>query len=172
VSELLVHHDDERIRLVSSAGVLLVHVRVRMTHAELVEIHAAQEYLRATAGHHAVFVIVGDIRAEMSERARSFSRRTAAEFADAVVCVAHVVEARGFVGAAVRCVMAGMRAVNRPPYPVREFATTRGAALWMAPLLKEAEIELGFEASPGGLLDWIDRARAPELFDSGQISLS
>jgi hypothetical protein len=167
----IVHHHDEKLRLVSTGGLLLVHVRLRYTHDESVAIHAAQEYLRSSVGRHAVFVIVSDVRAEISERARSFSRRTSAEFADWVVCVANVIEPRGIIGATVRCVMAGLRAINKPPYPVREFASTRSAAMWMAPLLLEADITLPIEAEPGALLEWSELARAPELLDTGQTSI-
>jgi hypothetical protein len=166
-SELLVHHDDERIRLVSAGAVMLVYLRVRFGEDELVEIHAAQEYLRSTVGRHALLVVVGDIRPELSERARSFSRRTTEEFAGSVACLAQVVEARGFTGAAVRCVMAGMRVLTKPPYPVREFSTTRPAAMWMAPQL--AGLELPFTATPERLLDWVDRAREPAFLQSGII---
>jgi hypothetical protein len=168
-SELLVHHDDDRIRLVSTGAVMLVHLRVRFTEEELVEIHAAQEYLRSTVGRHALIVIVGDIRPEMSERTRSFSRRTSDEFASSVVSLAHVVEARGFVGAAVRCVMAGMRVLNKPTYPVREFASTRPATMWMAPQLREPGLELAFEPTADNLYDWIDRAREPGFLQSGIV---
>jgi hypothetical protein len=164
-----VHHDDDRIRLVSTGAVMLVHLRVRLTEDELVEIHAAQEYLRSTVGRHAVIVIIGDIRPEMSERARSFSRRTAEEFAGSVVSVAHVVEARGFIGAAVRCVMAGMRVLNKPTYPVREFATTRPATMWTATQLQEPGLELAFEPTAEKLHDWVDRAREPAFLQSGII---
>lgn len=166
-TELLVHHDDERIRLVSAGAVMFVYLRLRFTEDELVEIHAAQEYLRSTVGRHALIVVVGDIRPEMSERARSFSRRTAEEFAGSVVCLAQVVEARGFVGAAVRCVMAGMRVLTKPDYPVREFASTRPAAIWMAPHLRG--LELPFAPTPERLLDWVERAREPALLQSGIV---
>lgn len=161
------HHDDDRIRLVSSGAVMLVVLRVRFTEDELVEIHAAQEYLRSTVGRHALIVIVGEIRPELSERARSFSRRTSEEFADSVVALAHVVEARGFVGAAVRCVMAGMRVLNKPSYPVREFASTRPAAMWTATQLQEPGLELTFEPTADKLYDWVERAREPSLLQSG-----
>lgn len=166
-SEYLVHHDDDRIRLVSTGALMLVHLRERLTEDELVEIHAAQEYLRSTVGRHALIVIVGDIRPEMSERARSFSRRTSDEFADSVVSLAHVVEARGFVGAAVRCVMAGMRVLNKPSYPVREFASTRPAAMWTAALLREPGLELTFEPTVDKLHGWVERAREPAFLESG-----
>jgi hypothetical protein len=164
-----VHHDDDRIRLVSAGAVMLVHLRVRLTEEELVEIHAAQEYLRSTVGRHALLVIIGDIRPEMSERAREFSRRTAEEFADSVVCIAHVIEARGFVGAAVRCVMAGMRMLNKPSYPVREFASTRPATRWMATQLREPGLQLAFEPDADRLHDWVDLARLPVGLQSGII---
>lgn len=163
------HHDDDRIRLVSSGALMLVVLRVRFTEDELVEIHAAQEYLRSTVGRHALIVIVGDIRPEMSERARSFSRRTSDEFADSVVSLAHVVEARGFIGAAVRCVMAGMRVLNQPSYPVREFASTRPATMWTATLLQEPGLELAFEPTTDNLHDWVERAREPAFLQSGII---
>jgi hypothetical protein len=164
-----VHHDDDRIRLVSSGAVMLVHLRVRFTEDELVEIHAAQEYLRSTVGRHALLVIVGDIRPELSERARSFSRRTSEEFAGAVVSLAHVVEVRGFTGAAVRCVMAGMRVLNKPSYPVREFASTRPAAMWTATMLQEPGLELPFEPTADKLHAWVERAREPAFLQSGVI---
>jgi hypothetical protein len=164
-----VHHDDDRIRLVSAGAVMLVHLRVRFTEEELVEIHAAQEYLRSTVGRHALLVVVGDIRPELSERTRSFSRRTAEEFADSVVCVAHVVEVRGFVGAAVRCVMAGMRVLNKPTYPVRDFANMRPATMWMAAQLHEPGLELAFEPAADKLHEWVERAREPEMLQSGII---
>ncbi|MFO7564914.1 MAG: hypothetical protein R6X02_19875 [Enhygromyxa sp.] len=167
---VIVLHEDEKLRLVASGGVLLAHVRLRFTHEESVAIHGAQEYLRSTVGRHGIIVVVSDVRAELSERARKFSRRTSAEFADWVVCVAHVIEPRGFVGAAVRCVMAGMRAINKPPYPMREFASTRGAALWTTPLLVEAGIELPFSPEPDAMLEWVEHARAPDLFDTGRTS--
>jgi hypothetical protein len=166
-SEYLVHHDDDRIRLVSTGAVLLVHLRVRFTEEELVEIHAAQEYLRSTLGRHALIVIVGDIRPEMSERTRNFSRRTSEEFADSVVSLAHVVEARGFVGAAVRCVMAGMRVLNKPSYPVREFAGTRSATMWTASHLREPGLELAFEPTADKLQAWVEQAREPAFLHSG-----
>jgi hypothetical protein len=166
-SELLVHHDDDRIRLVSAGAVMLVYVRVRFTEDELVEIHAAQEYLRSTVGRHALIVIIGDIRPEMSERARDFSRRTSEEFARSVVSVANVVEARGFIGAAVRCVMAGMRVLNKPAYPVREFSSTRPAAMWTATQLQEPGLELAFEPTAEKLHAWVERAREPSLLESG-----
>jgi hypothetical protein len=166
-SKLLVHHDDDRIRLISAGAVMLVHLRVRCTEDELVEIHAAQEYLRSTVGRHALIVVVGEIRPEMSERARDFSRRTAEEFAGSVACLATVVEARGFIGAAVRCVMAGMRVFNKPSYPVREFASTRPAAAWMIPHLRG--LELAFDPTADRLLDWVDRAREPAFMQSGII---
>jgi hypothetical protein len=166
-----VHHDDERIRLVSAGAVMLVHLRVRFTEEELVEIHAAQEYLRSTVGRHALIVVVGDIRPELSERTRTFSRRTAEEFADSVVCLAHVVEVRGFVGAAVRCVMAGMRVLNQPTYPVREFASTRPATMWMATQMQEPGLELAFEPAAGKLYDWVERAREPAMLQSGIIDV-
>jgi hypothetical protein len=167
----IVHHDDEALRLVSTGGLMLVHIRQRFTHAESVAIHAGHEYLRSSVGRHAVFVIIGDARTELSERARNFSRRTTAEFANWVVCVANVIEPRGVMGATVRCVLAGLRAINKPPYPTREFASTRGAALWMVPIMAAAGIELPIELDPGGLLEWVDRARAHELLDTGQTSL-
>ena len=168
-SELLVHHDDDRIRLVSAGAVMLVHVRVRFTEEELVEIHAAQEYLRSTVGRHALLVVVGDIRPEMSERTRNFARRTAEEFATSVVCVAHVVEARGFVGAAVRWVMAGMRMLNKPTYPMREFTSMRPATAWMAAQLHEPGLELAFEPAADKLQDWVERAREAVQLESGII---
>lgn len=164
----IVHHDDEKLRLVSTGALLLVHVRLRYTHDESVAIHAAQEYLRATVGRHAVMVIVSDVRTEMSERARNFSRRTSAEFADWVVCVANVIEPRGFIGAAVRCIMAGLRAIDKPPYPVREFTSARAAAMWTAPLLVDAGLELPIEADAGALLEWLEHARAHEVLETGQ----
>jgi hypothetical protein len=164
-----VHHADDRIRLVSTGAVLLVHLRVRFTEDELVEIHAAQEYLRSTVGRHALIVIIGDIRPEMSERAREFSRRTSEEFAASVVSVANVVEVRGFIGAAVRCVMAGMRVLNKPSYPVREFASTRPATMWTATMLQEPGLELAFEPTADNLHDWVDRAREPAFLQSGII---
>jgi hypothetical protein len=148
---------------------MLVNVRVRFTEEELVEIHAAQEYLRSTVGRHALLVIVGDIRPEMSERARDFSRRTAEEFSDSVVCLAHVVEVRGFVGAAVRCLLAGMRVLNKPGYPMREFASTRPATAWLATQLREPGLELAFEPNADRLHDWVERARQPEFLQSGII---
>jgi hypothetical protein len=162
-----VHHDDDRIRLVSAGAVMLVYLRVRFTEDELVEIHAAQEYLRSSVGRHALIVVVGEIRPELSERTRNFSRRTAEEFAGSVVCLAQVIEARGFVGAAVRCVLAGMRVLNKPVYPVREFASTRPAAAWMAPLL--SGLELPFEPSADRLFDWVERAREPAFLQSGIV---
>jgi hypothetical protein len=171
-SDLLVHHADDRIRLVSTGAMLLVHVRVRFTEEELVEIHAAQEYLRSTVGRHALIVIIGDIRPEMSERAREFSRRTSDEFTDSVVSVANVIEVRGVIGAAVRCVMAGMRMLNKPSYPIREFASTRAAATWTATLLQEPGLELAFEPTDDNLHDWIDRAREPAFLQSGIIGPS
>lgn len=161
------HHADDRIRLVSTGAVMLVHLRVRFTEDELVEIHAAQEYLRSTVGRHALIVIIGDIRPEMSERARNFSRRTTEEFAGSVVSLANVVEARGFIGAAVRCVMAGMRMLNTPTYPVREFASTRPATMWMATQLQEPGLELAFEPTADKLHDWVERAREPDFLQSG-----
>jgi hypothetical protein len=166
----LVHHDDEKLRLVSTGGLLLAHVRQRFTYDEGLEIHAAQEYLRSTVGRHGVLVIISDIRTELSERTRSFSNRTNAEFADCVVCVAHVIEPRGVVGAAVRCIMAGLRAIQTPPYPIRDFSSSRSAAMWTAPLLAEADIELPIGATSGALLEWMNYVRAPDLLDSGQFS--
>lgn len=167
----IVHHDDDKLRLVSAGALLLVHIRLRFTHEESVAIHAAQESLRATVGRHALLVIVSDVRAELSERARNFSRHTSAEFADWVVCVANVIEPRGLIGATVRCIMAGLRALDQPPYPVREFASVRAAAMWMAPLLRESGITLPIEPEPEALLEWAERVRTPELLDAAQTSL-
>jgi hypothetical protein len=144
-----------------------VSLRVRFTEDELVEIHAAQEYLRSTVGRHALIVVVGEIRPEMSERARDFSRRTAEEFAGSVACLAQVVEARGFVGAAVRCVMTGMRMLHKPGYPVREFSSTRLATAWMVPHLRG--LELPFSPTADRLLDWVDRVREPTFLQSGIV---
>lgn len=165
--ELLVHHDDDRIRVVSAGAVLLVYLRARFGEDELVEIHAAQEYLRSTVGRHAVIVVVGEIRPEMSERTREFSRRTADEFASSVACLAQVIEAGGFAGAAIRCVMAGMRMLYQPDYPVREFATTQAATEWMAPHVRE--LEMPFEPTAERLLDWVERAREPSFLQSGIV---
>jgi hypothetical protein len=171
---VIVHRDDPTLRVVSAGGLLLVHIRQRYTHEEGVVVHAAQEYMRSSVGRHAVYVIVSDIRTELSEHARSLSRRTTAEFADSVVCVANVIEPRGIIGATVRCVMAGVRAINKPPYPVRDFASTRSAAMWMAPLLREADIPLPIALPIGGeaeaLLEWVERARASERRDGEQPS--
>jgi hypothetical protein len=167
----IVHHDDGPLRLVSTGGLLLVHIRQRYTHAEAVAIHAAHEYLRSSVGRHAVFVIIGDARTELSDRARNFSRRTTVEFANSVVCVANVIEPRGVIGATVRCVLAGLRALNNPPYPTREFASTRGAAMWMMPLVLASGMELPIEPDPGALLEWVELARMHELLDTGQTSI-
>jgi hypothetical protein len=164
-----VHHDDDRIRLVSAGALMLVYLRLRFAEDELVEIHAAQEYLRSTVGRHALIVVIGEMRPEMSERTRSFSRRTAEEFEDSVVCLAHVVEARGFIGAAVRCVMAGMRVLNQPSYPVRDFGSTATATMWMATHLREPGLALAFEPTPEKLLDWVERQRDPSLLQSGIV---
>ena len=146
---------------------MLVSMRVRCTEDELVEIHAAQEYLRSTVGRHALIVIVGEMRPEMSERAREFSRRTAEEFADSVACLAQVVEARGIVGAAVRCLMTGMRVLNKQSYPAREFASMPPATAWMIPHLRG--LELPVEPTADRLLDWVDRAREPSFMQSGFV---
>ena len=168
----IVHHDDEKLRLVSAGALLLVHIRLRYTHEESAAVHAVQEDLRATVGRHALLVIVSDVRAELSERARSFSRHTSAEFADWVVCVANVIEPRGLIGATVRCIMAGLRALDQPRYPAREFASVRAAAMWMAPLLRESGIALPFEAESEPLLEWAERVRAPAPLEQPQSSLS
>lgn len=163
-----VQHDDDKLRLVSAGALLLVHIRLRYTHVESAAIHAAQQHLRDTVGRHAVFVIISDVRTELSERARNISRRTTAEFADWVVCVANVIEPRGIIGATVRCIMAGLHALNRPPYPVRDFASTRSAAMWMAPLLREAKVPLPVVPEPDALLEWVTMARAPSQLDREQ----
>jgi hypothetical protein len=156
-----VHHDHERLRLASIGGLLLVHVRLRFTLAESAAIYAAQEQLRESVGRHAIVVIVSDVRTELSDKARSFARRTSVEFADSVVCVAHVIEPRGVIGAAVRCVMAGMRAINQPPYPMREFASSTTATMWTAPQLLAANVDLPIASDPDTLLEWLEYARAP-----------
>lgn len=168
----IVHHDDDKLRLVSAGGLLLVHLRLRYTYEESVAIHAAQAHLRSSVGRHAVFVIVSDLSTELSERARNFSRGTTAEFAEWVVCVANVIEPRGLIGATVRCVMAGLRAINKPPYPAREFASTRSAAMWMAPQLREATLEMPIEPEPEALLEWAELGRAPQLLDTGAAPIT
>jgi hypothetical protein len=167
----IVHHEGETLRLVSSGAFLFVHIRQRYTHEEGLLVHAAQDYLRSSVGRHAVFVIISDVRTELSEHARAISRRTTAEFADWVVCVANVIEPRGIIGATVRCIMAGVRAVNKPPYPVRDFASTRSAAMWLTPLLAEANIPLPIEPEPEALLEWIEHARASEHHGLQQTSM-
>ena len=147
----------------SSGPLLLVCIRQRFTHREMLAIHRAQDELRTTQGRHAVMVVVGTVRTELSERARSIAKQTTDEFTGDVVCVAHVVEATGFVGAAIRCVMAGMRVFNQPKHPIREFATVRGAAMWMEPLMREAGLELDFDCRAASLHEWVTVVRSGEL---------
>lgn len=153
--------DDAKFRMVASGGFLLVDVRRSFDAEHMLAIHEQQAQLVATVGKHAVMVIVGEVRAEMSERARELAKRSSATFREHVACVAHVVEVRGFIGAAIRCVMAGMRALNRPPYPIREFATVGVAARWMLPQMQADAVEmpLGFDADAIDL--WIAQSRAP-----------
>jgi hypothetical protein len=65
--------------------------------------------------------------------------------------------------------MAGMRVLNKPTYPVREFATTRPATMWTATQLQEPGLELAFEPTADKLHDWVDRAREPAFLQSGII---
>ncbi|NVB40974.1 hypothetical protein G6O69_24250 [Pseudenhygromyxa sp. WMMC2535] len=155
------HHDDELLRLSSTGALLFVRIRQRFTHREALALYSAQEYLRATVGRHALVMLVGETDIELSERTRTMITRTAAEFSSWITCIAHVVEVRGFKGAAIRCMMAGMRSARRPPYPVREFSTTRAAAMWMAPLLTKEALPLPFAASPEALQEWISCVRDP-----------
>ncbi|MFV8754161.1 hypothetical protein ACNOYE_26760 [Nannocystaceae bacterium ST9] len=152
--------DEERIRMASTGGLLLVHLRRAVEAEQMLAIHAMQEQMRERVGKHAVLVIVGEVRTELSDRTRELAKHTSTTFRDHVSCVAHVVEVRGFVGAAIRCVMAGMRMLHRPPYPIREFASVGGAVGWMLPSLRRDAIELPIGVDAAAIEGWVAATRA------------
>lgn len=100
------------------------------TAASLTTLGAAQRLL---LGPHVVVTVVMEIpRGRLNAEERQIAEAIQLEHRDRVRGHANVVEATGFVGAAVRMVMTSGNLMKNNTYPVKVFSTTTEALLWLS----------------------------------------